>query len=359
MMKGCRSGITLSILTVLGCLATAGTAFAAGAAPDRPVVVTKPVAEKRVRPVYPRSQSSELREGWVAMRLTVKADGSVADLVAVDSSGDGDFVSPALTAVRQWRFKPATRDGQPVDFENHTVFVTFVMDVARSKRGAQGKVVDGLRDVDRLIAEKRLEEAEAKLARLESGSIFLYEYPFLYLRMASLALAEGDPDRALVMMQRAIQLDDVVEAGTRHTIMANAIRLQVQLGHYKAALDMAERLEVKEGGSIPPDLAETLGKVRALAADPTPIAVPARIGRDCGYERCAEGQGSWMHKPLRGSFALASVDGRLDEIRASCDHKTFTAKAEVGLSWTIPESWGSCRIRVTGAPGTSFQFVAQ
>jgi protein TonB len=53
-------------------------------------------------------------EGEVVMEVVVRADGSVGQVRVLQGLGSG-LNERAADAVRQWRFAPARRFGQPVD----------------------------------------------------------------------------------------------------------------------------------------------------------------------------------------------------------------------------------------------------
>lgn len=53
--------------------------------------------------------------GRVKVRLLIRADGSVAGVDVVISSGDAALDEAARLGVLRWRFSPATRDGVPID----------------------------------------------------------------------------------------------------------------------------------------------------------------------------------------------------------------------------------------------------
>jgi TonB family protein len=74
---------------------------------------------KGTSPIYPLQAQSEGKQGTVALAGTIGTDGRVQNLEVVASP------SPLLTkaaedAVQQWRYKPYTVDGKPVE-----VYVTF------------------------------------------------------------------------------------------------------------------------------------------------------------------------------------------------------------------------------------------
>jgi protein TonB len=66
------------------------------------------------KPVYPDSLAKAMRQGNVLILGRIDREGRPVDLHAVASS-HRDFVQPALDAVGQWRFRPALRDGTPIE----------------------------------------------------------------------------------------------------------------------------------------------------------------------------------------------------------------------------------------------------
>jgi protein TonB len=67
-----------------------------------------------VAPKFPTGARNRGMSGWVELEFTVMADGSTDDIVITNSSPRRTFDNAATTAVRQWRFKPVTRDGQVI-----------------------------------------------------------------------------------------------------------------------------------------------------------------------------------------------------------------------------------------------------
>jgi protein TonB len=66
-------------------------------------------------PTYPADLRRQKRQGTVYVLFTVDRQGRVAD-AKVDKSTDPAFELPAIEAVKQWKFEPGTRKGEPVQF---------------------------------------------------------------------------------------------------------------------------------------------------------------------------------------------------------------------------------------------------
>ena len=79
--------------------------------------VKAPVIIKEVRPQYTKDAMDRKVQGSVEMECVVRADGTVDDDVKVTKSLDPDLDQQAVIAVRQWRFRPGTKDGKPVDVQ--------------------------------------------------------------------------------------------------------------------------------------------------------------------------------------------------------------------------------------------------
>jgi TonB family protein len=86
--------------------------------PER-VQLSKAVAKSamvhRVPPLYPQGAMALRVEGSVVLQARIDKDGKVADLQPI--SGPNQLVHAAMDAVKQWRYKPYSLLGQPVEVE--------------------------------------------------------------------------------------------------------------------------------------------------------------------------------------------------------------------------------------------------
>ena len=83
--------------------------------PGPGVDITLPVVLKEVKPGYTQAAKDKKIKGSVWLSAVVGAEGDVTD-VKVTRSLDAEYGldEQAIKAVRQWKFKPGMKDGQPV-----------------------------------------------------------------------------------------------------------------------------------------------------------------------------------------------------------------------------------------------------
>jgi TonB family protein len=92
-----------------------GSGGGTGGGPYRPGSgIEPPRLLKEVKPDYSEEARRRGIEGDVVMEIVVRHDGSVGDVKVLSGLGAG-LDERAITAVRRWRFTPATRRGAPVD----------------------------------------------------------------------------------------------------------------------------------------------------------------------------------------------------------------------------------------------------
>jgi periplasmic protein TonB len=76
--------------------------------------VKAPILTREVKPTYTGSAMQRGVQGNVEVEAVVLADGTVGD-VTVKKSLDPELDEQAVTATKQWGFRPGTKDGKAVD----------------------------------------------------------------------------------------------------------------------------------------------------------------------------------------------------------------------------------------------------
>ncbi|MBV1916007.1 MAG: TonB family protein [Pseudomonadales bacterium] len=73
----------------------------------------------RVQPQYPFRAANQGIEGWVLVEFTITKLGTVKDVEVVESKPAYLFDRATIRAIKRWKFKPRTVNGEPI--ERHQV----------------------------------------------------------------------------------------------------------------------------------------------------------------------------------------------------------------------------------------------
>ena len=79
-------------------------------------VLSGPVPETKVDPKYPPELIEQNVQGEVILYAVIRADGSV-DGIQLVRGVDAQLDANAKSALAQWKFRPALKNGAPVDLE--------------------------------------------------------------------------------------------------------------------------------------------------------------------------------------------------------------------------------------------------
>jgi len=87
----------------------------------QPIITTPVRREARIdprselKPPYPASEQRMGTEGQVTIRVLIGADGRVKSAEKMRATNDVFYQATVRHALRNWRFKPATLDGRPIE----------------------------------------------------------------------------------------------------------------------------------------------------------------------------------------------------------------------------------------------------
>jgi periplasmic protein TonB len=87
--------------------------------PKPPPVIIDSLYDQRyvnaLQPPYPPGEIRAGNEGRVVLRVLIGTDGRVKQVERVSATSDAFFAAAERQALTKWRFKPATRDGVPIE----------------------------------------------------------------------------------------------------------------------------------------------------------------------------------------------------------------------------------------------------
>jgi hypothetical protein len=66
------------------------------------------------------------------------------------------------------------------------------------------------------------------------------------------------------------------------------------------------------------------------------------------------GRKPWTHDLTQRTFTIARVYGEIRDIQVECDERDARLDQQIGVEWTLPDSWGACRLVVDAKRDTTF-----
>ena len=85
------------------------------AAPTREPLFEPPVAIARVEPSYPKKALKGVTDPRVVLKLLVDDRGRITRVLVDKGLPGSELEAAAVSAVLRWQFRPAQRDGAPVE----------------------------------------------------------------------------------------------------------------------------------------------------------------------------------------------------------------------------------------------------
>ncbi len=278
-------------------------------------------ATNKPPPVFPEFDASHDSEGWVRIGFTIDSEGSTRNVVVLDRMGSERMISAAISAVKNWDYKPATLNGQPADQFNNTAEVLYELQTGQT-RAVHDNVIKLYETGRDLVNKGKYSEALPYIrhAMIEDGR-------YLEKRIAN-------PAKRL------------------------RIRLEAVAGNPRyvaCAPSLAETDDFDPTGTDRKDLTRIIGSTVSLLKSVTPYVRAARV-----TEPASDGQpGVWEYDLIRKKFSFTSITGTLTKFRVNCVVHLVEDDVKLANQWSTPEFSGPCTLRVWGEPGTTFKLVEE
>ncbi len=309
------------------------------------------------QPKYPKNVLNDWSEGWAQLEYAIKSDGTVHNIEVVDSLGPPEFVASSVKAVANWRYKPATRSGLPVEQFLKLTSVLYLIE-GSGREAAHEVFVRKYNNARAFMNTKQYKEAIAVLETAFKARLNLYEEAMGSFALAIAYAQKGDWQRALFHIRHS-----TIEEGRylEKSLQAHAFALQVELEardwNFVAAECAFKSLRLIDppsaAGTSEP--AEIIGRIHAAVNDAKPLIFEARLATSPLIEAPAV----WRHQLLRGKFFFAELKGEVRSFRLACTGAAHEAPIDTETQWDVPSNAGVCILRVYGAPGATFRLIEE
>ena len=174
---------------------------------DLPWYVVEDYLEQSIAPVYPRLAQAAQVQGHATVYAIVSPDGNVVETF---SPGDVPLLAqPADDAVRRWRFRPISVDGNPAIARAELVLL-FYLDNSSATRAVISALRQGVRECRSLLDSQRYLDAEPVCSSLEVLAEKLpkshaWERTVAHRLAGEINLARGRTSQALEAFSAAVK----------------------------------------------------------------------------------------------------------------------------------------------------------
>ncbi len=326
-----------------------------------------PKAHKLYAPNYPRRQAAKGQEGWVLMNFMVDPKGKPYEIEVTDSIGNEAFVKAALKAMENYRYDPATLNGEAIDAGYGQRFTFSLTGPGGGARASfikhHGRLMNAIAAKDQAAADKSISEITGVTATRDGGSVYrfdryttfgvqnLYEDAVLHLALHRYFRVWGSEEDQLWALRRAIGYEESAKY-LPESAFEQALRsifvLQVRQKHYAAALgtwDDLQRLAIEKDQLA--SLERVVQQIYALRDGTGAISREGRV-----FDDSRSGHGL-----LKKKFSFQDVDGELAELKLHCDKGYVGFRFQEGMQYTVRDDLGNCGLTVIGNPGTTYTLV--
>ena len=307
----------------------------------------------RVDPKYPTRAAMRGGEGWVEISYVVDIDGNVQDPIVDDFGGHKDFKQAAVKALKKWQFSPALQNGQATEQCHQNIRFDFIMG---DQSGASKKFIREYKIARALLEKNDLAEAAMKIDELhEFEHPNRYENSWIWNIDARLAKELGQQQRELNSINRSIASSSRQSKKYRTFddryfvyLYERKFKLEVVFTQYANALNTFETIKkLPSSEKLQEGIKGYVDTVNTIIASQDSIVVKTNITKN----------GHRFHLLTRNAFGFEDVQGQLDTVEVRCEGKREKYSVAQEHIWKIPESWGICRVFVSGEPGTTFNLV--
>lgn len=313
-----------------------------------PAGFTPAVPVEQRPPEYPREALNAWSEGFALLELTITPQGDVRDAFVVDAMGAKEFVSASVKAVLKHRYQPATRGGVPVAQMLRPYSISYMFRDTKSEAD-HAEFIDLFKRARRQLQDNRPDDTIATLERMFRWRVNFYEQAMGSYLLALAYAQKQDWESARYHAEHATFEEQFLDPATLAAAKDLVVKLRARTGDLAGALCALRHLTP----AARQPLAALEAEARTRLASDAPLISDAKLIR----VPLTDQPGTWRRKLARRKFSFANVTGQAASFRLACVATSLDAPVDMETEWTVPEQAGSCIIRVTGTPGTTFKFV--
>lgn len=320
---------------------------------------------------YPGGESSMARTGVVSIFLMVDKEGNTYEPM-IERSNNHRFHKAALKAIDKAKFEPATLNGETID--SATQFsMSFHMEFAwNSKRSSNEKFFQHQKVLfDEFSKIDPNKKKASKYLQKMTGTQHRFPYVQTSLSRSRYAFAKlfGSADDQI----RSIREINISTSGPRSrnlnalqgtkifpTLYADSksinlelIQLLINEGYYGEALHAYNALLYRYRGANEDKVIEL------FSGSMTEIDEILRSDKAFARNIHLNQEGYTFLPLVKNSFAIDSIDGRIDTLKLRCTKKFANLEFVKDADFQVPKRWGQCQLQILGSKGSRARLIQQ
>jgi len=310
--------------------------------PDKEVVSQRIVPAQPERPIGKPSVPRELRAGWVIVTITISETGSVSDVTVYRSTGNKSLEESAIRHFRKTRWKPATKEGTPVESRKSFRVNLDETDSERPSRTMQALHSELIKAVDigdRAKATELLSNM-AKSQRINSAD-------FVLISLGRYVIARKWGDAG----EQYDALSDALEGGKRsfsvfspqlyEAVQKDKFALEVTLGRHGDAENTFSRFTAK---------AKTEPSYKAMQQVIEQLSASKARGESNKITLRLSDRGSDRVALSRYKFSVLSGEDLIHSLRLDCGDVALPIELRQDFLYAIENTYAKCFLSVSGTP---------
>lgn len=309
----------------------------------------------------PALDASFEMEAWLVYTYEIDTDGRVVNATIHSSNGVAAVDRHMLEQIEAMRFRPATRNGQPVKVPVGPVIYTWILDIPRAMRPRFSDIYDRAWGHFRAGDYDKAFDLAAQLKEMPGRNGF-EEVKFQVLA-ASIASRWDDPAAEMQHLQRIVEFENLAERNRfnhpyvdpdQFALILERIH-SLQLANNQLADAQATFNRIMMRGSSEQVTQRVQAAQQAGQADFLARATVSSQGELTPLYR--GGPGNWETRLTRDRFRLDGVRGDIDWLYLACLGNEKRLAYPTAEPWTVPGGWKECKVEVSGRAGTRFQLL--
>ena len=294
-------------------------------------------------------------QGSVTLNLHIGADGKLMDVTLVDAIGTREYAENVIAALKKSTFKPATRNGVPVESNLRVVRPYFVL-LPLSETATIKRVAAIYEESRTLATSGKLKEAIALLeGKLDQHAFRNDQKSLIYFTLANYYYLLKDPFNALSYISCAsayIRYDH--PADFKRKVAQAHMEMAGEMGEYAAILIVESANSRIRTAKLKKFATEAAAIIEGL----NPIKVTAKIMASKPEDSTTDRDNPfWAHSLVRRSFHFENIKGQLDHLVLHCEQETIKSQITATAAWDIPPDFTGCSLLVYGTPDTTFNLI--